>query len=163
MQPETKLLGTPSGRNTECKMQNKKQRLKEILDAEFMWSEKDCEAVADYLIASGLGFVDDLRKECGSLLAAKDIIINGLHEEVKRLKKENEVLWKKHTPIPAAVKVIDEEFDIKIEHCPVCGARMFFENQLYCRECGQALIVGAHTRPLDDTEIGMIANINDRT
>ena len=38
-------------------LQSEKERLKEILDAEFMWSEKDCEAVADYLIASGLGFV----------------------------------------------------------------------------------------------------------
>lgn len=47
VQPEAKPLGTPSNRN-------EKERLKEILDAEFMWSEKDCEAVADYLIASGV-------------------------------------------------------------------------------------------------------------
>lgn len=97
-----------------------------------------------------------------SLIVSKDIIIDDLNDQINKLAKENEVLWKKHTPIPAAVKVIDEEFDIKIEHCPVCGARILIEDHLYCCKCGQALIVGANTRPSDDTEIGMIANINDR-
>ncbi len=57
-------------RNAECGMRNEKERLMQLLDAEYMWSEKDCEAVADYLIANGVGFVDDL------------------HEEVKLLEKD---------------------------------------------------------------------------
>lgn len=159
MQPEAKPLGTPSNRN-------EKERLKEILDAEFMWSEKDCEAVADYLIASGLGFVDNVRRECGSLLTAKDVIINDLNEDNNRLRKENSMFWKKRMPIA-----------VENERCPVCGTMVFVEGRVYCRCCGQALKFEESHSPSvaygdsslpegaisEDTEIGMITNINDRS
>lgn len=110
-------------------MQNENVRLKEILDAEFMWSEKDCEAVVDYLIANGLGFVDDVRREWGRIIASKALIINDLHEEVKLLEKENELLWRKQKPIP-----------MDGDKCPVCGRMQFIPASGYCKKCGQALV-----------------------
>ena len=165
MQPEAKLLGTPSGRNTECKMRNEKERLMQLLDAEYMWSEKDCAAVADYLITSGLGFVDDVRKECGNLLAAKDVIINDMNEKLNRLMKENEILWKKQIPLK-----------LEEDRCPVCGRMQFLLEPGYCKKCGQALffedthspsVSGADSSlpegalPGDDIEL--LTNINDRS
>ena len=95
----------------------------------------------------------------------KDVIINDLNEDNNRLRKENEMLWKKQEPI-AVVN----------ERCPVCGTMMFVQDMAYCRCCGQLLkFVGARSPeadrpggrslqiPDDDTEIGMITNINDRT
>ena len=85
-------------------------------------------------------------------------------EDNNRLRKENEMLWKKHKP----VAVVNER-------CPVCGTMTFVQDKAYCRCCGQLLkFVGARSPeadrpggrslqiPDDDTEIGMITNINDR-
>ncbi len=98
-----------------------------------------------------------------------------LMSECDRLKKENQLLWKKHTPVAVEVRELDEEFDIKTKHCPNCGVRLVKWGQCglnYCSECGQALKFeagsaetdrpGGWSLPDDDTEIGMIANINDR-
>ncbi len=131
---------------------NDRERLIEILDAEFMWSKKCCKAVADYLIGSGLGFVDEARKSCGSILAAKDVIINDLNEENNRLRKENVVLWKKQEPVA-----------VENERCPVCGVMVFVQDKAYCRCCGQLLQWPKDGDILtDDTEVGMLANLNDR-
>ena len=93
-----------------------------------------------------------------------------LMDECDRLKKENEMLWKKHD----AVAVVNER-------CPVCGTMTFVHDRAYCKCCGQLLkFVGAKSPSVtkgdsslgegafnedfeDDSEIGMIANINDRT
>lgn len=114
--------------NAECGMRNEKEKLIDLLNAEFMWSETDCEAVADYLLSGGLGFVDDVRKECGNLLAAKDVIIDDMNEKLNCLMKENEILWKKQIPIK-----------IEDDRCPVCGRMQFLLEPGYCKKCGQAL------------------------
>lgn len=81
--------------------------------------------------------------------------------ECDRLRKENDMLWKKHTPMAVEVRVMDEEFDIKTNHCPSCGVRFFNDTSLYCGVCGQALR-REDTSTDDDTEIGMITNVNGR-
>ncbi|MBQ3184155.1 MAG: hypothetical protein IJB57_10895 [Clostridia bacterium] len=86
--------------------------------------------------------------------------------ECDRLKKENDMLWKKHNPVA-----------VENERCPVCGTMVFVANRAYCRCCGQALKFEESHSPSvaygdsslpegaisEDTEIGMIKNINDRT
>ena len=151
-------------RNAEFGMRNEKERLKEMLDAEFWWSEKDCEAVADYLIANGVGFVDDVRRECGSLLDSKDIIINDLNEDNNRLRKENSIFWKKRMPVA-----------VEDERCPVCGTMVFVADRAYCNECGQALkaerdkpryFIRDNSCTLDEVitdDIELLTDINDRS
>ena len=150
-------------RNAEFGMRNEKEKLIDLLDAEFMWSETECEAVADYLLSGGLGFVDDVREECGHLLAAKDVIINDMNEEIKRLSKENELLWRKQTPIP-----------MDGYKCPVCETQQHYDHT-YCNKCGQALkaerdkpryFVRDNSCTLDEVitdDIELLTDINDRS
>lgn len=101
--------------------------------------------------AEDLGVLDDMIKEHSVLL------------------KENENLWKKLTPAPVDVEVLDAEFDIIKHRCPCCGTRLF-RDKAFCECCGQALvpmeqskIQNTEGRIKEEQDLEDLINLNDRS
>ena len=81
------------------------------------------------------------------------------------LRRENEMLWCKHTPKAVQKDVIDSEYDIVKYRCPCCGNRLF-KDKRFCENCGQALERKAETaegRKIEEKELEDIINLNDRS
>ena len=100
------------------------------------------------IIRSAMKHIDELETEnreinkrhfevCKSYAEDLDVLHSVLKDN-ERLKAENEMLWKKQTPLPVTVEVIDYEYDIVKYRCPCCGNRLF-KKKAFCESCGQAL------------------------
>lgn len=100
------------------------------------------------ILRSAMKHIDDLEGECkyikDKFIELCDHYIEDLEmlrsvlKENELLKKENEMLWSKQTPLPVKVELIDYEYDIVKRRCPSCGTRLF-RDKLFCENCGQAL------------------------
>lgn len=126
------------------------------------------------VIRSAMKHIDDLEGECEYIKDkfielcdhhTEDLeMLRSVLKENELLKKENEMLWSKQTPLPVKVELIDYEYDIEKRRCPSCGTRLFRE-RLFCENCGQALKTETEEERRSEYEKDLVdlINLNDRS